>query len=86
MGAHTVGRLTSDNSGYQGVWLSGRGSTTFDNAFYAIMVNQSVTYTAKVLQLSLFSFDVYIFQVLFYHNRIGEEARVMPPDLNTSAH
>ena len=62
MGAHTVGRMTSDNSGYHGVWLTGAGSTTFDNAFYTIMVNQSVTYTARVLQLSLFSFYVVYFK------------------------
>jgi len=49
MGAHTVGQCIEENSGYRGHWLIDPSdmATTFDNMFYQIMLNTSVTWTKR---------------------------------------
>ena len=49
MGAHTLGQCLEENSGYRGHWLLDEGmATTFDNTYYSIMLNSSVTWTKRV--------------------------------------
>lgn len=49
MGAHTVGQCLQENSGYRGHWLIDPTdmATTFDNMFYQIMLNTSVTWSPR---------------------------------------
>jgi len=49
MGAHTVGQCLPENSGWRGHWLIDPSdmATTFDNSYYKIMLNTSVTWTPR---------------------------------------
>ena len=47
LGAHTYGNMVEENSGYQGPWTSDE-ITTFDNKYFEIMVDTSLTYRSKV--------------------------------------
>ena len=52
MGAHTLGNCELENSGYRGPWLDDPSipmKATFDNSYYAFMINSSFTYTGKVI-------------------------------------
>ena len=44
MGAHTLGSMLKENSGFGGVWVVG-GSRVFDNKYYSLMIDSSVTWT-----------------------------------------
>ena len=53
IGAHTLGRALEANSGYTGPWtaLSQLGSgdtTTFNNEFFTLMIDSSVSYKKSV--------------------------------------
>lgn len=51
MGAHTLGKCTKTNSGYSGPWITGKGTSSFDNAYYKQMIDSTLTYAAKVCML-----------------------------------
>ena len=47
MGAHSLGRARTANSGYNGAWTPGR-ENTFDNEFYQLLVDANVTFRNRV--------------------------------------
>jgi len=52
MGAHTLGDMEKENSGYSGPWLTDPAGelnhkTSFDNQYYQFMLNSDYTYTGK---------------------------------------
>ena len=49
IGAHTVGTTSEENSGHNGPWLPAPDTRTFDNKFYSMMINNSVTYDKRNL-------------------------------------
>ena len=56
MGAHTLGNMEKENSGYSGPWLTDPAGelnhkTSFDNQYYQFMLNSDYTYTGKVSNL-----------------------------------
>ena len=52
MGAHTLGNMLEENSGYRGPWILGYGRDTlsFDNRYFINMINDSLSYVARVSQ------------------------------------
>ena len=47
MGAHSLGRMRTENSGYNGAWTPGR-ENTFNNEFYQLLVDQDVEFRNRV--------------------------------------
>ena len=49
MGAHTLGNMEVDNSGYNGPWMTAKSDqTSFDNKYYQNMLNSNYTYGGNV--------------------------------------
>ena len=53
MGAHTLGNMEQENSGYAGTWLTDpdgilKMKHSFDNAYYSFMINSSHYFTGRV--------------------------------------
>ena len=47
MGAHSLGRMRTENTGYNGAWTPSR-ENTFDNEFYRLLVDQNVEFRNRV--------------------------------------
>ena len=54
MGAHTLGRMNTDNSGHNGPWLSGNDRQTFDNKYYSSMLDTNHIFTGRVSTYNYF--------------------------------
>ena len=54
MGAHSLGRMRTENTGYNGAWTPSR-ENTFDNEFYRLLVDQNVEFRNRVRKQFLFS-------------------------------
>ena len=68
MGAHTLGNMEKENSGYSGPWLTDPAGelnhkTSFDNQYYQFMLNSDYTYTGKVSILYTVSFSPVLYTV-----------------------
>ncbi len=50
MGAHTLGNAHGNMSGYNGVWVEGE-MTQFDNKYYQLLVDTSLTFTNTVSRI-----------------------------------
>ena len=48
MGAHSLGRMRTENSGYNGAWTPSR-ENTFNNEFYQLLIDQSVEFRNRVI-------------------------------------
>ena len=48
MGAHTLGRMNTENSGHSGPWLPGNEKQTFSNKYYSSMLDNNNIYTGRV--------------------------------------
>ena len=54
MGAHSLGRMRTENTGYNGAWTPSR-ENTFDNEFYRLLVDQNVEFRNRVRKRFLFN-------------------------------
>ena len=54
MGAHTLGRMNTDNSGHNGPWLPGNDRQTFDNKYYSSMLDTNHIFTGRVSTYNYF--------------------------------
>ena len=57
MGAHSLGRARTENSGYNGAWTPGR-ENTFNNEFYQLLVDANMSFRNRVNQL--FHYCIYL--------------------------
>ena len=48
MGAHTLGRMNTENSGHSGPWLPGNEKQTFSNKYYSSMLDNNHVFTGRV--------------------------------------
>ena len=48
MGAHTLGRMNTENSGHSGPWLPGNEKQTFSNKYYSSMLENNHIFTGRV--------------------------------------
>ena len=49
LGAHTYGNMAEENSGFEGAWTKDE-TTTFDNKYFQMMVDTSITYKSRVIK------------------------------------
>ena len=63
MGAHTLGNAHGNISGYNGVWVEGE-MTQFDNKYYQLLVDTSLTFTNTVNRVNVHNSVLNLF-VLF---------------------
>ena len=56
MGAHSLGRATVANSGYNGPWTPTR-ENEFNNEFYQLLVNENVSFRNRVRFYTIHSFE-----------------------------
>lgn len=66
MGAHTLGNMEEEHSGYSGTWVTDpEGVLTlknsFDNAYYSFMINPSFEFFGRV------SFSKWLKKVFSHH-------------------
>ena len=54
MGAHTLGNAHGNISGYNGVWVEGE-MTQFDNKYYQLLVDTSLTFTNTVSRVKVYN-------------------------------
>ena len=48
MGAHTLGRMNTENSGHSGPWVPGNEKQTFSNKYYTTMLDNNNIFTGRV--------------------------------------
>ena len=57
MGAHTLGRMNSNNSGHNGPWIpTVEERQTFSNKYYSIMIDSNNIFTGRVISFLFYYF------------------------------